>query len=235
MTENEWLRATDPQPLITFVSGIRGRTQPNFLRSLFGGFGGDPADRRRDRLFLCACHRRLWEFLTEAEREFVVAYEHFAVTLADEDAVTKRWQAIWSAEHNEMVEAWTRPVLGGVDLSYQDAWWQGEEKDPGSWALDLRSRLDEDAIVGEAAAQAALLRHIFGNPFRRPTPLPHVPSTLRDLAETVYHSDQAAVGPLHDALLDAGLTELADHFTDAAEWHPKGCWAIDVLTGGRER
>jgi hypothetical protein len=39
------------------------------------------------------------------------------------------------------------------------------------------------------------------------------------------------VGPLHDALLDAGLAELAEHFAAGEEGHPKGCWALDALTG----
>jgi hypothetical protein len=34
---------------------------------------------------------------------------------------------------------------------------------------------------------------------------------------------------LHDALLEAGCGELADHFTEPR--HPKGCWALDVILG----
>jgi hypothetical protein len=35
---------------------------------------------------------------------------------------------------------------------------------------------------------------------------------------------------LHDALLDAGHAELAEHFAKE-EWHPKGCWATDAILG----
>ena len=51
-----------------------------------------------------------------------------------------------------------------------------------------------------------------------------------ELSEAVYRRNQAAVAPLHDALLDAGLTDLADHFRDGNERHPKGCWVVDLLT-----
>ncbi len=34
-----------------------------------------------------------------------------------------------------------------------------------------------------------------------------------------------------DALLEAGHPELAEHFRDAKEWHPKGCWVVDLLLG----
>ncbi len=73
--------------------------------------------------------------------------------------------------------------------------------------------------------------HIIGNPFRPVPAIATIPITLRQLAESVYQQNTGAVPALHDALLDAGLTDLADHFHDLSEWHPKGCWVIDLLTG----
>jgi hypothetical protein len=35
---------------------------------------------------------------------------------------------------------------------------------------------------------------------------------------------------LHDALLEAGHPDLAAHF-QAEQWHPKGCWVVDLLLG----
>jgi hypothetical protein len=58
-----------------------------------------------------------------------------------------------------------------------------------------------------------------------------IPTAIRDLAESVYDQNREAVGPLHDALLEAGLGEWGAHFEKAGEWHPKGCWALDALTG----
>jgi hypothetical protein len=35
---------------------------------------------------------------------------------------------------------------------------------------------------------------------------------------------------LHDALLEAGHPELAEHFQQE-QWHPKGCFALDLILG----
>jgi hypothetical protein len=89
----------------------------------------------------------------------------------------------------------------------------------------------EAAECESRAIQVMILRHIIGNPFQIHPPFSHFSSSVRDLAQAVYQQNATAIGPLNDALLDAGLTDLAAHFQDAAEWHPKGCWAIDLLTG----
>jgi hypothetical protein len=241
MTEDEWLRSTDPEPMFKFLTTIRARSQPGFLRSLFRGWVTETSGCKQDRLFICACHRRLWEFLNEAERDFVATYEYYALGLTDEDSVTKRWQAIWSDEQNEVIEALTRPVLGGVNMPYPDPWWQAEENDPASWALDLRSRLDEDAIVGESAAQAFLLRDIFGNPCQ---PVAFNPawrtSTVAKLAAAIYEDcqlpsglfDTQRLGVLADALEDAGCdsADILGHLRGSGE-HVRGCWAIDLVVG----
>jgi len=45
----------------------------------------------------------------------------------------------------------------------------------------------------------------------------------------VYEGADAAFA-LHDALLEAGHPELAEHFR-AKHSHPKGCWVVDVVRG----
>jgi hypothetical protein len=47
------------------------------------------------------------------------------------------------------------------------------------------------------------------------------------LAESLYAGQDCAFA-LHDALLEAGHAELAEHFRQEKS-HPKGCWAIDVI------
>jgi hypothetical protein len=59
VTEQEWLTCIDPQPMMWYL----------------GGYSGGGADKRKVRLFACACCRRLWanppadiqEILTLAE------------------------------------------------------------------------------------------------------------------------------------------------------------------------
>jgi hypothetical protein len=72
-----------------------------------------------------------------------------------------------------------------------------------------------------------LLLHLFGNPFRPPSASAHWPSTVVQLAEALYNEQDCAFA-LHDALLDAGHAELADHFRQEQR-HPKGCFALDLI------
>ncbi|MBL8792847.1 MAG: hypothetical protein JNM56_02985 [Planctomycetia bacterium] len=79
------------------------------------------------------------------------------------------------------------------------------------------------------ASQAILLRHLFGNPFR-PYPAPASwPSLVIDLAQQLYAGADVRL-VLHDALLDAGHADLAEHFRQEAA-HPKGCWVLDLVLG----
>lgn len=80
----------------------------------------------------------------------------------------------------------------------------------------------------EHAAQADLLRHIMGNPYR-PLAFPaHWPEPVVRLAEGVYAGDTCAFA-LHDALLDGGFADLAEHFLES--FHPKGCAWLDAIMG----
>jgi len=75
--------------------------------------------------------------------------------------------------------------------------------------------------------QVAILIHIVGNPFR-PYPAPdRLPAAVIQLAEGLYNGGNCGFA-LHDALLDAGHSDLADHF-HKEQHHPKGCWVLDLL------
>ena len=74
-----------------------------------------------------------------------------------------------------------------------------------------------------------LLHHVLGNPFRPYPAPPSWPSTVVQLAESLYDGQDCAFA-LHDALLEAGHAELAEHFWQET-WHPKGCWAMDLILG----
>lgn len=57
----------------------------------------------------------------------------------------------------------------------------------------------------------------------------HWPDTIRQLAESLYGGEDCAFA-LHDALLDVGEMDLAQHFAEPGR-HPKGCWAVDLILG----
>jgi hypothetical protein len=49
------------------------------------------------------------------------------------------------------------------------------------------------------------------------------------LADSLYEGQDCAFA-LHDALLEAGHAELAEHFREEKA-HPKGCWVVDMILG----
>jgi hypothetical protein len=103
-------------------------------------------------------------------------------------------------------------------------------------------------LTREAAQRAgwkidlvALLRDVFGNPFRRvaaPSWRGHI---VMSLCRAAYeerllpagHLDPARLLVLSDALEEAGCddAELLGHLRSPAP-HVRGCWALDLLTGG---
>src|SRR5262249_38976895 len=87
------------------------------------------------------------------------------------------------------------------------------------WAVEAAS----------AAVRERLLRHIVGNPFR-PYPAPSSwPAAVVQLAEALLGGTDCRA-PLHDALLEAGHPDLAEHFRHERE-HPRGCFALDAIFG----
>jgi hypothetical protein len=90
----------------------------------------------------------------------------------------------------------------------------------------------------ERAAQAALLRDVYGNPFRPVSSLPAYilawnDRTVPRISEGIYEErafDRLPV--LHDALLDAGCEDeaLLAHCRSEGP-HVRGCWAVDLMLG----
>jgi hypothetical protein len=128
-------------------------------------------------------------------------------------------------------------MAGFVDL-FCCAWLP--ENSPGA---DLDS--GDPVLLCDAAAQASIIRCLFGNPFAA---LPRIDTawltwnngTVKRLAEEVYQNRQlpagtlepAVLGVLADALTDAGCddTSLLAHLRDPGP-HWRGCWGVDLLLG----
>jgi hypothetical protein len=95
------------------------------------------------------------------------------------------------------------------------------------------------AVAEERARQVILLRDLYPRPPSDSSePIPEtaqsmdVPAAVVQLAEALYAGGDCAFA-LHDALLEAGHAELAEHFQTPT--HPKGCWALDLLLGKSSR
>ena len=93
----------------------------------------------------------------------------------------------------------------------------------------------------EMAAQCALLRCLFGNPFRPSPPLPSAVLAWNGrlvprLAKAIYDERRWSDLPLlADALLDAGCEDepLMEHCRSSGE-HARGCYAVDMILGQRQ-
>jgi hypothetical protein len=87
----------------------------------------------------------------------------------------------------------------------------------------------------EEAPHAALLRDIFGNPFRPATFDPSWRTdTVTALATQMYESrDFGAMPILADALQDAGCDsdDILSHCRDTKQVHVRGCWVVDLVLG----
>jgi hypothetical protein len=93
------------------------------------------------------------------------------------------------------------------------------------------------AYNAESAAQTALVRDLFGNPFRHvpldPAWLAWQDRTILKLAQAVYEErafDRLPV--LADALEEAGCTnaDILNHLRGPGH-HVSGCWVLDLLLG----
>jgi protein phosphatase len=92
-------------------------------------------------------------------------------------------------------------------------------------ALDLGSRDNISCIVIEVVSAAGLKDRSMAVVPRR------WPSALTALAAALRDGDDCAFA-LHDALLEAGHDELAEHFTDGdGKDHSRECWALNAILG----
>ena len=92
--------------------------------------------------------------------------------------------------------------------------------------------------TAEPAAQCALLRDIFGNPFHRPPAIEPAwlswnEGRIIKLARAIYNQrDFGRLSDLRDTLKEAGCTdtELLAH-SQVPGTHVRGCWLVDLLLG----
>jgi hypothetical protein len=227
MTEEEWLECADPQVMLRYLQR--------------------KTNDRKARLFACGCVRRIYAVLTdERSRNAIEAAQRFADNLAGNE----EREAAFAAAENA-----TEPLLAAVEVrgEYTLDFWAASaavatlrirtrpspaECDPIETAAGF-SRMAAgvdfdrpDVASKEEAAQAALLRDIFGNPFRPVTVEPVWRTTnVVALAQAIY-DDRAfdRLPILADALEDAGCTnaEILTHCRQPGE-HVLGCWLIDLV------
>ena len=210
MTEAEWLTCASCSPMLAFVT--------------------HRSSQRKLRLFAVACCHRVRRLLPEPEgTKSVDVAERLADGLATNAerraaaVTTGRGPASYTVAVNayEAAVAVARQTATALADTYRK---DGDAVGP-EW--DLRRN-------DELSAQAALLRCIFGNPFRPVTLDPSWrTSTVVALTEGIY-ADRAfdRLPILADALQDAGCDneDVLAHCR-AGGPHARGCWVVDLLLG----
>ena len=203
---------------------------------------------RKQRLFDCACVRRIWHLLLDEKgRKAVEVAEGFADGQASIDELRDAQGFALSA-----ADAQATLYLPGTPNSYSvlaaaagAAWefrsgadplrhtaeaiaWQGLTKNGRS-----ERRLAKEKFAEERKIQATLLREIVGNPF---WPFRVLPSTLAaSLAQVIYDQrDFDRLPKVADALEKAGCDnpKVLSHCWLPGP-HVRGCWVVDAVLGKR--
>jgi hypothetical protein len=208
MTEREWLASRDPDALLEFLrveAAARRRPQPS---------------RRKLRLFACACCRRVWDALADpCSRRAVEVAERYADRLATREELARAF-----------AEARALDRFGNAGLAALAA--AAPSGNPDRAAVQAALAGDVRRWAAERAAQAGIIRDLFGNPFR-PAPARLVGPGIVELARSIYRERAFDRLPLlADALEAAGWTDpdVLRHCREPVA-HAPGCWALDAVLG----
>lgn len=222
------------------------------LRSLFQGLDTIQSDDRRLMCFVWLCLDRISHLLRdprsqravelvhriaqgqnveselaairknakEAHRQAAAAYQAGLGNAVDSNATFAAYKAIGYSEDSNWGSRLEQFYFDAALQSSRSAAHAIADTVPNEWAA---------ANAAETARQADFIRCLFDNPFRPSTAPPGWPETVVQLAQSLYDGQDCAFA-LHDALLDAGLVQFADHFKPETG-HPKGCWLLDLILG----
>jgi hypothetical protein len=207
MTESEWEESADPAALLQHA--------------------GNRASRRKRWLFACACCQEHWQALPESHRDWIRLAELCADgSVTEQELVAAR--LAWETKQAGSANQESRASYGNNPSIAASLLTQGEMFLMAAVAAAALEPTTYRWQASQRLAQARILRHLMGSPFRRPPALATWPAAVVHLAGALYAREDCSFA-LRDALLEAGQTELADHFLDKD--HPKGCWAVDRILG----
>lgn len=225
MTEQEWMVCSDPRSMLHVVE----RAKPS---------------ERKVRLFNSAICRRFWDYLPEASQAILTASELIA------DGVVQRSQDNMELCHR------ANAVVAPFDRRYPTKHYPSRkvriQRDAAA-AVCYAVIPDElwgavsyfwDIDPAERGAHSAIIRDVFGNPFRpvslKGNCLAWNDDTIPKLAQAAYDErhlpegtlDKTRLTVLADALEEAGCTEtdILGHLRGPGP-HVRGCWPVDLCLG----
>ena len=225
MTEEEWLSCTDPTPMLRYLKERQ-------------------TSERKLRLLACACCRQIWDLLPDPRsRQAVETAERYADGEAGPVELARaRNKALAASDRGANRAAWAAYSAANVKAS-------GPLENVFAAASPALARLALEKVntgrvavweavqTASARDQVALVREVFGNPFRpaviKPRWLAWAGGLVVQFAEGVYEDrafDRMPV--LGDALEEAGCNDEAvlRHCREGGE-HVRGCWVLDLLLG----
>jgi hypothetical protein len=235
MTEADWPTCADPDRMLDYL--------------------GPRISERKLRLYACACCRRIEHLITVPDcwRSVEVAEQYADGLVTAEECgaafdAAQRSRSVFSdanapaalvtsLEFNGEIagEAPMQVAQTLAQIVAAAAYNRARAANATGAPAESRSAAwaDYDAIFRRALAEAQqvhadLLREIVGNPFRPVEPPREGSTDLVSLAAALYDGEDCSFA-LHDALLEIGRDDLAEHFRTAR--HPKGCWALDLILG----
>jgi hypothetical protein len=229
MNEAEWVACKDPQKMLDFLHANGGLSD------------------RKQRLFDCACVRRIWHLLVDENgRRAVDVAEHFADGLVNLETLRKAQAIVLAAADIQATRS-----LPGTPNSYAvltaaagAAWEYRSGTDPLGYAAlviawegllknePAEQRTAQKKQFQERNVQAAMLREVV-YPFG-PANISHfhwVTDKARTLAQRIYdNSFFDRLPELADTLVQAGCdnAKLLGHCWLPGP-HVRGCWVLDSV------
>jgi hypothetical protein len=244
MTEAEWLACVDPEPMLELV---RRNASDRKIR-LF-------AVACCRRVWSSLEHEEFRDAVRKAEA-FADGLADRAEMLAAHEKARPIFPKLHDGKDNGPGAALTASSFPGPPKSLwdriadalDDPWWEDEldKGDPlgvalvtarhAAWAAAVlqnqRNVFDAPATLAERREQAALVRCLFGNPFRpQPEHGEWLTREIGDLAEAMYAERPFDRMPLlADALEASGCAshDLIEHCRSGVG-HARGCWVLDLL------
>lgn len=215
---------------------------------------GEPINPERLRLFACACCRRVWHLLDEPHRRSVEILERHA--RAPDRSLIQEARRVNAGSARRIAEEWKalgyppRKPLQAHQVANEAVFertWASQTvrtaaNKPRAAAQNFHDAAKAvgrtpAAVARELRVQAAILRDIFGNPFRPvkldPAWLAWDGGTVKRLAQAIEATqDFGRLAVLSDALEEAGCTDEAilSHLRSPGP-HVRGCWVVDLVLG----
>jgi hypothetical protein len=185
---------------------------------------------RKWRLFGLACVRRVCgAFTDERSRGLVEAVEQLAEGVVTQEELRQLWGQARNPPNHDIdppesclsdrnAAYYAFQSLGALPFGRTEA---SDASQSARWAREAVAQ-----PMLEAEAQIALLRDIFGNPFRS---LPPRPVAIAPLAEDIYAGAWNKMPLLGEWLQEHGYWQEGEHCLDPARKHVKGCWVVDWI------